>query len=71
MSPKPAYEALAKMIKKEWWTGPTVLKTDAQGKVNFRGFLGVYFVKTERLAGTFDLAAPGPAAVAARLKPQQ
>jgi GH35 family endo-1,4-beta-xylanase len=68
MSPKPAYEALAKMIKKEWWTGPLKLKTDAQGKVNFRAFLGVYSVRTERLAGTFDLAAPGPATAAARLQ---
>jgi GH35 family endo-1,4-beta-xylanase len=71
MSPKPAYEALMKLIKKEWWTGPLKLKTDAQGKVNFRGFLGVYSVRAERLAGTFDVATPGPAAVAAQLKPQQ
>ena len=70
MSPKPAYEALAKMIKKEWWTGPLVLKTDAQGKVNFRGFLGVYSVRAERMAGTFDLASPGPATAAVRLQPQ-
>jgi endo-1,4-beta-xylanase len=71
MSPKPAYEALMKMIKKEWWTGPTTLKTDAQGKVNFRGFLGVYAIKADRLAGTFDLAAPGLATVAAQLKLKQ
>ena len=71
MSPKPAYEALAKMIKKEWWTGPLTLKTNAQGKVNFRAFLGVYSVRAERLTGTFDLAAPGPATAAARLLVQK
>ena len=70
MSPKPAYEALAKLIKKEWWTGPLKLKTDAQGKVILHGFLGAYSVRSDSLAGTFDLATPGPATAAVRLQPQ-
>jgi len=71
MSPKPAYEALMKMIKKEWWTGPVALKTDARGQVKFRGYLGAYSVRTDRLAAAFDLATPGPATAAVRLRPQQ
>ena len=40
MSPKPAYVELKKLIKDKWWTGPQKLKTDAQGRATFRGFLG-------------------------------
>lgn len=41
LSPKPAYEALMKLIKGEWWT-KTTIKTDDQGRATFRGFLGDY-----------------------------
>ena len=40
MSPKPAYEALHRLIKEKWWTR-TTLRTDAQG-APFRGTLGQY-----------------------------
>lgn len=46
MSPKPAYEALHKLIKGDWWTR-TELKTDAQGKIALRGFLGQYAVRVK------------------------
>ncbi|HEX2972566.1 MAG TPA: endo-1,4-beta-xylanase, partial [Tepidisphaeraceae bacterium] len=46
MSPKPAYEALMKLIKGEWWTGEVKATTDAQGKVSFRGFLGDYTLES-------------------------
>jgi endo-1,4-beta-xylanase len=43
MSPKPAYEALRDLIKSKWWTQAEV-RTDADGKVNLRGFFGNYKV---------------------------
>lgn len=41
MSPKPAYNVLKKLIKKDWWT-ETTLTTDAKGEATFRGFYGEY-----------------------------
>jgi len=70
MSPKPAYEALMKMVRKEWWTGPLDLRTDGQGKVRFRGFLGDYEVRAGAAGGAFELPKPGEAAVTVTLGPQ-
>ena len=67
MSPKPAYEALHRLIKGEWWTGPLELKTDAQGRVKFRGFLGDYAVESTRGQGSFPLPKAGAAAVSVPL----
>ena len=41
MSPKPAYEELAKRVKGAWWTRATV-RTGADGTAAVRGFLGDY-----------------------------
>jgi endo-1,4-beta-xylanase len=41
-STKPAYEEIRKLVKEEWWTGPTHLMTDENGKIRFDGFLGDY-----------------------------
>ena len=46
MNPKPAYEALDKLVNHEWKTNLT-LKTDVSGKVAFRGFFGEYAVTVE------------------------
>ena len=43
MSPKPAYEVLHRLIRKEWWT-QTTAKTDQQGVAGFRGTFGDYNV---------------------------
>jgi len=59
MSPKPAYNALKKLIRKDWWTGPLKLTTNDKGRVRFRGFLGAYRVKTAAGEGTFELPKPG------------
>ena len=68
MSPKPAYEALLAMVKGEWWTAPQKLRTDAQGRVTFRAWLGDYRVEqADGAAAAFAVAAPGTAAVRARL----
>ena len=39
-SPKPAYEALRSRIRGDWWLEPTVLRTDAEGRVGVRAFAG-------------------------------
>lgn len=44
MNPKPAYQALDKLINHEWKTS-LKLKTDADGKVSFRGFHGGYSLR--------------------------
>ncbi|MBN1816803.1 MAG: endo-1,4-beta-xylanase [Sedimentisphaerales bacterium] len=41
MSPKPVYEELYKRIKGQWWTKTTV-RTNSDGQIKFRGFLGDY-----------------------------
>ena len=41
-SPKPAYDELLKLVKGEWWTKPTKMATDADGKISLMGFLGEY-----------------------------
>lgn len=44
MNPKPAYQALDKLINHEWKTN-LKLKTDANGKASFRGFHGNYSLR--------------------------
>src|SRR5208283_627808 len=41
MSPKPAYEALKRLIKGKWWTRAE-LKSGPDGTARLRGFLGEY-----------------------------
>ena len=41
MSPKPAYDALHRLVKEKWWTRTTA-RTDGQGRATFRGTLGQY-----------------------------
>jgi len=55
MTPKPAYEALMKRVKGEWWTGELKLTTDAEGRLGVRGFLGDYTVQAGSAYGTFTL----------------
>ena len=63
MSPKPAYEVLLNLIKKEWWTGPQALTTDAAGVVRFHGFLGTYTITTGKSRAIFDVPASGASKV--------
>jgi len=41
MNPKPAYQALDRLINHDWKTN-LMLDTDANGKASFRGFFGDY-----------------------------
>jgi len=55
MTPKPAYDILLRLIKKDWWTAEIKTATDAQGKVRVRGFLGDYRIECSYWQGTFAL----------------
>jgi len=68
MTPKPAYNALKKHIKEDWWTGPLKLKTDNAGKISFRGFLGDYTVEFGKQAGNFIVENAGSTEVSADLR---
>jgi hypothetical protein len=59
MSPKPAFEALLKLIKSQWRTGPLKLKTDATGKVSYHGYLGRYKITSGAGRMEFDVAQSG------------
>jgi len=68
MTPKPAYEALHKLIKQDWWTGPQTLTTDAQGSVCFHGFLGRYAVTAAGKTSSFDVPTAGKAQATATVR---
>ncbi|PZE83290.1 endo-1,4-beta-xylanase [Curtobacterium sp. MCBD17_032] len=62
-SPKPSYDALRRLVKDEWWTGPTTLRTDDAGRASFRGFRGEYAVRVGAEEATVTLGPDGPTAV--------
>lgn len=62
-SSKPAYDALAALIKGEWWLAPTTMTTDEAGRLHFTGFLGSYRLALDGKSVPFSLDAAGRAAV--------
>jgi hypothetical protein len=54
-SRKPAYEALEKLIKGQWWLGPTKMTTDENGRVRVEGFAGDYSLELEGKRMGFEL----------------
>jgi len=62
-SPKPAYEALLKLIKGEWWLPPTTMTTDKQGQIHLTGFLGDYELRSGSQTITFSLNEKGSMAL--------
>ena len=60
-TPKPSYEALRSLVKKEWWLAPTTLRTDAEGRVEVQGWLGDYVVRAGGTSAAFALVADAPA----------
>ncbi len=66
-TPKPAYDALLKLVKGEWWLSPTKMATDGRGQVSFTGFLGDYEVSFDGQKAEFSLNERGEAAVSVNL----
>lgn len=62
-TPKPAYEALLKLIKGEWWLPPTTMTTDKQGQIHLTGFLGDYELRSGSQTITFSLNEKGSMAL--------
>jgi GH35 family endo-1,4-beta-xylanase len=66
-SSKPAYDELLKLVKGEWWIGPTRFSTDENGKLQFSGFLGEYELICEGKQGYFSLGKGSAPVVEVRL----
>ncbi len=62
-STKPAYEALLKLVKDEWWSAPTKLATDSNGKIRFSGFLGEYELVYSGIYKSFSLTKENATAI--------
>lgn len=56
-SPKPSYAALERLIRGEWWVAPTVVRTDADGRVRVEGCAGGYAVTAGDRVAEFGLRA--------------
>ena len=71
-SAKPAFTRLRELVKGEWWLPPTPLRTDAEGRVRFSGFLGDYRIEPADGGGAAEvtLADPGATARTASLSPR-
>lgn len=52
-TPKPSYDALRRLVKEEWWLGPTTVRTDGHGQVRVRGFRGDYRAEVGGTATAF------------------
>lgn len=54
-SRKPGYDALAKLIRDEWWLSPTTVRSDDAGRVRIEGFAGDYAVSMPDARGEVTL----------------
>ncbi|WP_322921707.1 endo-1,4-beta-xylanase [Nocardioides renjunii] len=57
---KPAYDALRRLVKEEWWLAPTYARTDERGSVVLHGWAGTYSVTTPDGTATVELSADRP-----------
>lgn len=58
-TPKPAYHRLRDLIRGQWWTPETTLRSDANGEVRFSGFLGDYELSVADTSTELQLRAAG------------
>jgi GH35 family endo-1,4-beta-xylanase len=56
---KPAFHALRRLVKGEWWLPPTTVATDDEGRVAVEGFAGRYQVRVGEDVALVDLDLPG------------
>jgi len=68
MTPKPAYDVLLRLIKKDWWTAEIKTGTDVNGKVTIRGFLGDYRIECSYWQAAFTLDPAGKAATTIQVR---
>ncbi|GAB2859114.1 endo-1,4-beta-xylanase [Nocardioides pacificus] len=54
-TPKPAYDALRRLVKEDWWLAPTTRRTDDEGRVRISGWAGTYTVSAADSSTSFDL----------------
>ena len=66
-SPKPAYEALRRLIKDEWWVQPTTVRTDADGSLPLTGWHGRYALRLPGGPAAHVDLAPSPHRLVVRL----
>ena len=62
-SMKPAYEALRRLVKGDWWLAPTRIVTDDHGRIRFSGFRGDYELSSGGRTAVVRLDRPGPIAI--------
>jgi hypothetical protein len=65
-TPKPAYEALLKLVKEDWWIAPTCMTTNEDGSFSFTGFLGDYEITLGNQKAQFSLTERGESVVEIR-----
>ncbi|AYF98193.1 endo-1,4-beta-xylanase [Protaetiibacter intestinalis] len=58
-SRKPAYHALQRLVRGEWWLPPTRMRTDAEGRLRVSGFLGDYRVTAGSASAGFAIERSG------------
>ena len=56
---KPAFHALSRLVKGEWWLAPTAVVADDEGRVAIEGFAGRYQVRVGDETAVVDLDVPG------------
>jgi endo-1,4-beta-xylanase len=65
-TPKPGYETLRRLIREEWWTPATTLRTDENGRMALAGTRGTYRLSAAGLETRVDL--DGGAGLVAELR---
>ena len=61
-TPKPAYEALAALVKGEWWLPESIARADEAGRFTLDAYLGDYAVIAGGSSDNFTVAADAPTA---------
>jgi endo-1,4-beta-xylanase len=54
-TPKPSYDLLRGLVKKDWWLEPTTVVTDEAGQVLVRGFSGDYELRADGASTGFSI----------------
>ncbi len=66
-TPKPSYAVLERLIRDEWWTAPTRVRTDENGAIRVEGVAGGYRVTDRAFAGDFAIERGGATSRLVRL----